>query len=108
VLKLRSGAPPASASAADTGTLIATIALPADWMGAAAARSKSKSGTWADASADASGTAGHFRIYAADGVTSHLQGTVGMVLGGADMILDNTSVAVGQSFTVSSFTLTEP
>lgn len=66
ILKIRTGAVPASPSAADTGTVLATIALPADWMAAAAGGTKAKSGTWEDTAADAAGTAGHFRIYAAD------------------------------------------
>lgn len=74
-LEIRSGAPPANAAAADTGTLLASMALPADWMAAAASGAKALLGTWQDASADATGTAGHFRIK--QGVTTHLQGTVG-------------------------------
>jgi hypothetical protein len=65
------------------------------------------SGTWQDTSADDSGTAGHFRIYASDGTTCHMQGTVTATGGGGDLQVDNTSFAVGQSFTVTSFTLTD-
>jgi hypothetical protein len=76
-LKVRTGAPPANCAAADTGTVLATMTLPADWMAAAAAGSKALSGTWQDASADATGTAGHFRIYDSAGTTCHIQGTAG-------------------------------
>jgi len=106
VLKIRTGAPPASCAAADSGSVLTTLELPADWMAAADAGSKAKAGTWEDTSADGDGTAGHFRIYAADGVTCHAQGTVGT--SGADMIVDNTSFATGQAFTVTAFTLTAP
>lgn len=74
-LEIRSGPPPANCAAADTGTLLASMALPSDWMAAAASGSKGLLGTWQDASADATGTAGHYRIKAAS-VTKH-QGTVG-------------------------------
>jgi hypothetical protein len=74
-LEIRTGAPPANAAAADTGTVLATMALPSDWMAAAASGSKGLAGTWQDASADATGTAGHFRIK--QGATCHAQGTVG-------------------------------
>lgn len=104
ILKIRTGAAPANVATADSGTVLATLSLPSDWMAAASAGSKAKSGTWQDASADATGTAAHFRIYASDGTTAHLQGTVGT--SGTDMIVDNTSFATGQSFTVNSFTLT--
>ena len=59
-----------------------------------------------DSAADASGTAGHFRIYASDGTTAHMQGSVTMTGGGGDMTLDNTNVAVGQQITVNTFTIT--
>jgi hypothetical protein len=74
-LEIRTGAQPANCAAADTGTVLATIALPADWMAAASGGSKSLSGTWQDASADGTGVAGHFRIK--QGATCHMQGSVG-------------------------------
>lgn len=107
VLKIRTGAVPASCAAADAGTELATLALPSDWMSAAAGGSKAMSGTWEDASADATGTAAHFRLYASDGSTCHLQGTVTATGGGGDMTVDNTSFASGQKFTVTGFTLTD-
>lgn len=83
ILKIRTGAAPASCATADAGTVLATCALPSDWMAAAAAASKALSGTWQDAAADASGTAAHFRLYASDGTTCHMQGTVTATGGGA-------------------------
>jgi hypothetical protein len=85
--------------------VLATLTLPSDWLAAASSRTKIKSGTWQDASADATGTAAHFRVYASDGTTAHLQGTVTATGGGGDMTVDNTSFAATQSFTVTSFTL---
>ena len=108
VLKIRTGAPPASCATADAGTVLASLTLPSDWMAAASSGSKAKSGTWEDTSADAAGTAAHYRLYAADGTTCHAQGTVTATGGGGDMTVDNTSFAAGQSFTVTSFTLTAP
>jgi hypothetical protein len=104
VLKIRSGSVPANCAAADSGTVLATINLPSDWMDAATGGTKSKAGTWTDASADASGTAAHFRLYASDGTTCHAQGTVGT--SATDMIVDSVSFTSGQSFTVTAFTLT--
>ena len=108
VLKIRTGSAPANCAASDSGTVLATLSLPSDWMAAASSGSKSKSGTWSDTSADSSGTAGHFRIYASDGTTCHMQGTITITGGGGDMELDNTNIAVGQTVTVSTFTLTAP
>lgn len=106
VLKIRTGAAPADVATADSGTVLATLNLPSDWMAAASGGSKAKSGTWEDTSADATGTAAHFRLYASDGTTCHMQGTVGT--SGADLIVDNTSFAAGQAFTITGFTLTAP
>lgn len=107
VLKIRTGSAPADVATADSGTVLATLTLPSDWMAAASSGSKAKSGTWQDTSADATGTAAHFRIYASDGTTAHIQGTVTATGGGGDMTVDNTSFASGQSFTVTGFTLTD-
>lgn len=106
VLKIRTGSVPANCAAADTGTVLATLTLPSDWMAAASGGTKSKSGTWEDTSADNTGTAEHWRLYASDGTTCHAQGTVTATGGGGDMTVDSTSFTSGQSFTVTSFTLT--
>lgn len=105
VLKIRTGAAPANVAAADTGTVLATMVLPSDWMAAASGGTKAKSGTWSDVSADATGTAAHFRIYASDGVTAGVQGSVGQ--GSGDLSLDNTSLVAGQTATIASFVLTD-
>ena len=105
VLKIRTGTVPADCGTADAGSVLATLTLPSDWLAAASGGSKSKSGTWEDASADATGTAGHFRIYASDGTTVHMQGTITATGGGGDMTLDNTSIASAQQVTITSFTL---
>lgn len=105
VLKIRTGTVPADCGTADAGSVLATLNLPSDWLAAASGGSKSKSGTWEDTSADAAGTAGHFRIYATDGTTCHMQGTITATGGGGDMTLDNTSIASGQQVTITSFTI---
>jgi hypothetical protein len=99
-LKVRTGAPPANCAAADAGTVLATMTLPADWMAAAAAGSKALSGTWQDASADATGTAGHFRIYDSAGTTCHIQGTAGQ-----NVVL-TTSALTAANGNVLTFTAT--
>ena len=105
-LKIRTGAAPANCGTADSGTVLADLTLPSDWMAAASGGTKALSGSWADSSADATGTAAHFRLYASDGSTCHAQGTVTATSGGGDMEVNNTSFATGQAFSVTSFTLT--
>jgi hypothetical protein len=107
IMKIRTGAAPANCAAADSGTVLATLTLPTDWMAAASSGSKAKSGTWADASADAAGTAAHFRIYQSDGTTVVMQGTVTETGSGGDMTVDNDNFEAGQTFTVTGFTITD-
>lgn len=105
ILRIRSGTKPATCASADTGTVLAEMTLPSDWMAAAASASKAKSGTWQDASANATGTAGHFRIYDSTGTTCHIQGSVTATGGGGDMTLDTTSITSGGVVSISTFTL---
>lgn len=107
ILRMRTGAPPANCAAGDTGTVLASPNLPSDWLALASGGTKAKAGTWQDTSADADGTAGHFRIYDSGGSTCHFQGTVGATGSGADMEVDNVVFATGQTFTVTTFTLTD-
>jgi hypothetical protein len=104
VLKIRTGSAPADVATADSGSVLVTITLDSDWMAAASSGSKAKAGTWSG-TASGTGTAEHFRIYASNGTTQKIQGTVGQ--GSGDLSLDNTSIASGQTVTVSTFTLTD-
>ncbi len=106
VLKIRTGTVPATCATADSGTVLATCTLPSDWMAAASSGTKAKSGTWEDTSADNTGTAAHFRLYASDGTTCGAQGTVTVTGGGGDMTVDSVSFTAGQAFSVTGFTLT--
>ena len=105
ILKIRTLAPPATCATADAGTVLSTVNLPADWMAAAASGSKAINGSWTDLTADNTGTAEHFRLYATDGTTCHAQGTVTLTAGGGDMTVDDTAFNAGQGFTVVTFTL---
>lgn len=106
-LRIRSGAAPANTAAARSGTVLATIVLPTDWMSAAAGGAKAMLGTWEDNSADAPGTAAHWDITGTDGVVG-AQGTVSATGGGGDMEVDNVVFAAGQRFTITTFSLNEP
>ncbi len=106
LLRIYTGAAPSATTDAASGTLLATITLPSDWLAAASAGSKAKAGTWTVA-ASGTGTAGYFRVLETSGTTTHIQGTVTATGGGGDMTLDNTSIASGQTVTVATFTLTD-
>lgn len=105
ILEIRTGAQPANCAAADSGTLLASMTLPSDWLAAASGGSKAKSGTWQDPSANATGTAAHFRVKDSGGTVCHMQGSVTATSGGGDIELDNTSIATGQVVTISSFSV---
>lgn len=102
-IEIRTGTVPANCAAADTGTVLATLALPSDWMGAPSAGVVDFLGTWEDTSSDATGTAAHWRLKA--GSTCHAQGTVGV--SGADMIVTSVDFVATQPFRVTQFQLTE-
>ena len=99
---------PADCAASITGTLVAEITCPTNWMSAAALGQKTLLGTWLDASANNNGTADFFRLYDSTGTTCHMQGTVTVTGGGGDMTLDSVSFTAGQSFSINTFTLTAP
>lgn len=107
IVKLFTGAQPANCAAADSGTVVSTMTLASDWMAAAATGAKAKAGTWEDLTADNAGTVGHFRVYASNGTTCGIQGSVTNTGGGGDMTLDNNVVAANQKITVTGFTLTD-
>lgn len=107
VLKIRTGSAPATCATEDSGTVLATLSLPSDWMAAASNGTKAFSGTWEDLAADATGTAGHFRIYNSDSSVCHVQGTITATGGGGDMTLATTSIVTDQQVGITSFTFTE-
>jgi hypothetical protein len=108
-LQFFSGALPANCAAADSGTMICEIALPADWMAAAGSGSVAKNGTWSGsghAAAGAGTDAVHFRIKNNAKTVTHIQGTVSDTGGGGEMTCDNANIASGQAVTVTGFTIT--
>lgn len=79
LLRIFSGALPANCAAADSGTLLATLTLPSDWMNAASGTTKTLLGTWSGtASGGAGATPTHFRIWNAGATVCGAQGTCGI------------------------------
>jgi hypothetical protein len=97
-LKIFSGAEPANCGAADPTGLLATIVLPAAFLTSSGGVT-TLAGTWSVA-ATGTGTAQSFRMY--DGsLVCHVQGNTT-----TDLVLNNTSIASGQTVTVTAFTVT--
>jgi len=109
-LSLRSGAPPASCAAADSGTEIIRYTLASDWAAAFASGAASPWLNNLPLTGTATGAAapGHYRIYASDGTTCHMQGTITVTGGGGDLTVDNAgATTVGQTINVTAWALTE-
>lgn len=106
-VELRTGSAPANCAAADSGTLLCTITLPADYFAAASGREKAKAGTWS-ANATAPGTVGHFRFKV--GSACKIQGPVteGASEVDGELVLINTDLTAGQPVTVTAFKLVGP
>jgi len=107
-LRIMSGAMPANCAAADAGTLLCSMVLPADWLSNAASGVKSKQGTWtgtADVAAGAGTNAGYFRLKS--GATTHCQGNITVFGGGGAMTIDDITIIAGQPVNVTTFVLTD-
>lgn len=106
VLKIRTGAQPATCATADSGSVLVSYSLGSDWAAAASSGSKALNSVPLTTTASGTGTAEHYRIYASDGTTCHEQGSVTVTGGGGDMTIDNTSITTGQTVNVTGFTKT--
>ena len=106
VLQIRTLSKPATCADPDTGTILATLTLPADWLQPPAGGSASKSGTWQDISADNSGSAAHFSIYDSGLGTRHMQGDITVIGGGGAMEINNVNIVATQMVTVAAFAIT--
>lgn len=105
VLKIRTGAQPATTAGTDSGTVLMSITLSSDWAAAASGGTKEFTDLPGTFTASGSGVAGHFRLYKADGTTCVLQGSVSLSGNGGNMTVSNDSMVSGGSYTVNAFSL---
>lgn len=98
------GSAPSNTVDVPTGTVISTMVLPTDWMLPASNGQKLLSGTWTT-TASAAGVAGYYRIWDSTGSVCHEQGSITMTGGGGDITVDNTNIALGQTITMLTKTL---
>jgi hypothetical protein len=98
ILKVFSGSEPANCAASDPTGLLATIALPATFLTSTGGVT-TIAGVWS-VNATGAGNAQSFRMYDGSAVC-HVQGNTT-----TDLVLNNTSIAVGQPVTVTAFTVT--
>jgi hypothetical protein len=104
-LAIRTGGQPTAVNDADTGTLLGTLTFSDPAFGGSSNGTATASSITSDTNADASGTAGHFRIKDSDG-NIHSDGTCGQ--GSGDLSFDNSSIVAGGTIACSSMTVTQP
>jgi hypothetical protein len=108
VLEVRTGSKPASPDDSATGTLLASITLndPSFSSASDGVITLDDSPALTDSSADATGTAGYFRIKTSAG-TAVVDGTVTATGQGGDITLNTTSIVSGAAVTITGGTITE-
>jgi hypothetical protein len=104
-IAIRTGAQPTNVGDADSGTLLGTLTFSATAFGAASTGVATAASITSDTNADASGTAGHFRIKNGSAAI-HSDGTCG--LGSGDLSFDNNVIVAGGTIAISSMTVTVP
>ena len=118
-LLLFSGPVPATADAAETGTVLMSLTVGGDGttglsFGTAenGVISKSETEVWATSAVDTSGTISYFRFVSStdsggDSTTeARIQGTAGIV--GTDLVLTSTEVTAGQPWPLNYFNVALP
>lgn len=110
VCRIRTGAPPTNVSDASSGTLLGTCTFSNPAFGASSSGTATANAISSDTNADASGTAGHFRVYqgAAGDTAAEWQGTAGEAGDTPDMVFDNKTIVAGGTIAISSMTITLP
>lgn len=104
-IAIRTGSQPTNVGDADSGTLLGTLTFSDPAFGNASTGVATASAITSDTSADASGTAGHFRIKDSD-ANIIADGTCG--LGSGDLSFDNNVIVAGGVIAISSMTVTAP
>lgn len=98
-LSILTGAVPANCAAAETGTLLAQHTLGSPFAPAASGGVVSPT-LPANVNAVATGTAGYYRVYKADGTTCVGQAPI------ADITLNTTAIVLGGPVAVNSWSIT--
>lgn len=104
-LTVRTSTQPTNVGDAENGTLLGTLTFSATSFGASSTGTATAASITSDTSADASGTAGHFRIFNGSAAI-HSDGTCGQ--GSGDLDFDNSTIVAGGTIAISSLTVTVP
>lgn len=105
-LNIYSGTPPTNVDAVATGTLLAELPLSDPAFGNCADANPNAEATanaiTSDTNANATGTAGYYRFLDSDG-NAIFQGDITATSGGGNIEIGSTSIASGDTVSVSSF-----
>ena len=104
-IAIRTGAQPTNVDDADSGTLLGTLTFSDPAFGAASSGVATASAITSDTNADASGTAGHFRIKDSN-ANIVADGTCGQ--GSGDLSFNNSAIVITGTISITSFTVTVP
>jgi len=105
-LRVYNGTRPADpGTAITTQTMLVELTCNATAFAPAASGGVLTANAISNGTAAATGTASWFRLFQSNGTTAIIDGDVGM--SGSDLNLNNTSIATGQTVSVTSFTDTE-
>lgn len=104
-VEIRTGTQPATVATAASGTLLGTLTCSDPAFGSASAGVATANSITGDSSADATGTAGWFRVYDSNN-TAIMDGSIST--SGADMNLDSVSIVAGGTIDITSWTVTMP
>lgn len=105
-LRIYNGTRPANANTAITSqTMLVELTCNATAFAAAASGGVLTANAISNGTAAATGTASWFRLWQSNGTTAIMDGDVATAA--ADLNLNNTSIATGQTVSVSSFTITD-
>jgi len=106
LLRIYNGTRPADPGTAITSqTMLVELTCNATAFAPAASGGVLTANAISNGTAAATGTASWFRLFQSNGTTAIIDGDVGM--SGSDLNLNNTSIATGQTVSVTSFTDTE-
>ena len=108
ILRIYTGARPATPETAASGTLLAELTMNATAFAAAAAGVLTANAITQDSSANNTGDAGWFRISESDGTTPWADGAVTVTGGGGELQMPAVTITAAQPVTISSLTITWP
>lgn len=106
-LRIYSGTQPATSDTAASGTLLAELTLSDPAFGAPSNGVCTAAAITGDTSADATGTAGWFRVVDSTGAACW-DGSVTATGGGGDLTLSSTSIIQGGTVNVTALNYTQP